>query len=59
MGRYQITCMNSHTSPSVNLTHGVPQRSILGPLLFNLYMNYLPDVIGTNMILFSDDSVVQ
>ena len=50
--------MNSHTSPSVNLTHGVQQGSILGPLLFNLYINDLPEVIGTNMILYADDSVV-
>ena len=50
--------MNSCTSPVANLTHGVPQGSILGPLLFNLYINGLPNVVQTNMILYADDSVV-
>ena len=50
--------MNACTSPTANLTHGVPQGSILGPLLFNLYINGLPNVAESNMILYADDSVV-
>ena len=57
-GRSQMTYMNTCTSPVANLTHGVPQGSILGPLLFNLYINGLPNVIRSNMILYADDSVV-
>ena len=50
--------MNSCTSPIANLTHGVPQGSILGPLLFNLYINGLPNIVQSDMILYADDSVV-
>ena len=57
-GRTQVTYMNSCTSPVANLTYGVPQGSILGPLLFNLYINGLPSIVQSNMILYADDSVV-
>ena len=50
--------MNNITSPVVALTHGVPQGSILGPLLFNFYINDLPKAVNSNMMLYADDSVI-
>jgi hypothetical protein len=56
--RSQCVFVNGATSTYGRLTVGVPQGSILGPLLFCLYINDLPLYIDKNVVceMFADDS---
>ena len=48
-----------YTSNLKDIKLGVPQGSVLGPILFLLYINYLPiNIHGTKMVLFADDTNV-
>ena len=54
--RYQRVVLNGTTSDWRGITAGVPQGSVLGPLLFLVYINDLTDNISSHMRLFADDS---
>ena len=54
--RTQVTIVNNAKSNPKLITCGVPQGSILGPLLFNLYINDLPNHSAATTRLFADDA---
>ena len=57
--RTQCTKLNGKLSNREYVTHGVPQGSILGPMLFVCYMNDLPSYIdGASTYLYADDTAV-
>ena len=56
--RLQYNLVNGTKSDTMNIRYGVPQGSVLGPLLFLLYTNDMPNCLPENhkMRLFADDS---
>ena len=54
--RKQQVVLNGQHSSWDNVTAGVPQSSILGPLLFLVNINDLPNDLFLNCKLFADDT---
>ena len=44
MGRYQCVTVLGETSDTLPVSSGIPRGSILGPVLFFIYINNLPDL---------------
>jgi hypothetical protein len=60
-GRSQSVIINGHCSPSEPLTTGVPQGSVLGPLLFTIYTTPIAHVIQRQSFsfhLYADDTQI-
>ena len=55
VGRRQCVCINATLSSWTQVNSGVPQGSVLGPLLFSLYVNELPSLVSSSLVMFADD----
>ena len=56
--REQRVVVGGEHSAWTDVTSGVPQGTVLGPLLFLAYINDLPSNISSNVRLFADDCVI-
>ena len=62
-GRTQVTTINGCQSQAMPVTFGVPQGSVLGPTLFSLFCNDLPDITegidgDPQLHMYADDTTV-
>ena len=60
-GRKQTVCVNGTKSESVPLEYGVPQGSVLGPILFSLYTQPIAELVEKNECVyhkFADDTQI-
>ena len=56
--RTQLADVSGTLSPVEKVTCGVPQGSILGPMLFLIYVNDLPSAVKCKVLLYADDTAL-
>ena len=57
--RHQCTAIDGNFSDEAVVPSGVPQGSVLGPLLFTLFVNSLPSHLeGVSTVMFADDTTL-
>ena len=56
--RVQQVCINGANSTWKPVTSGIPQGSVLGPILFVLYINDLSCNILSDVYMFADDTKI-
>ena len=54
--RQQAVVVDGTRSDYVKVRSGVPQGSVLGPTLFLIYINELPNLVQSSCKLFADDT---
>jgi len=56
--RQQLVDISGTYSSTAHVTCGVPQGSILGPLLFLIYVNVMSALVQNKLLLYADDSAI-
>ena len=56
--RKQRVTVNGEVSDWETVISGIPQGTVIGPILFVIYINDLPDLIASTIFLFADDSKI-
>jgi hypothetical protein len=57
-GRSFYINLDGIKSSTKNIEAGVPQGSLLGPVLFNIYINDIPEDLKTSLAVYADDTAV-
>ena len=55
-GRRQRVMVNGKLSSWIDILSGIPQGSVLGPILFVIFINDLPDIASSTADIFADDT---
>jgi len=58
VGRTQRVRVGGQLSKEVKVTSGVPQVSVLGPLMLLVYVNNIQGNIDSSITLFADDCII-
>lgn len=56
--RKQYVTVNNTSSSFASVSSGIPQGSVIGPLLFLIFINDLPSNLSSRIRLFADDCIV-